>query len=318
MAEVGPSVWDWAMPKGLMGKARTFDFPEEIACESEDAGRKLRRQLGEAFPSILRQDREGFAEREDLERGEARERDGQSSGSIAGENSIREGMRSSRHPASPPAIPSTLDEEWRRAEERGRLAGFEEGAATVRQAIEQRLAAERQSLQSQILALTEDFASQRETYFHQMEREVASLSLSIAARILRREAEMDPLLLTGAVRAALGQLSGSTVVRLCVPVEDEALWRENLAAIPGLRQQPQVVGNADLRRGECRLESDLGTADLGVWTQLKEIERGFFDITDVESPRETGASATGERHDDLISTDSEAVAPGANSDRGAI
>ncbi len=33
------------------------------------------------------------------------------------------------------------------------------------------------------------------------------LALAVAARILRREAQMDPLLLTGAVRVALGQLA---------------------------------------------------------------------------------------------------------------
>ena len=29
--------------------------------------------------------------------------------------------------------------------------------------------------------------------------------------------------------------------------------------------------------GECRMETELGSADLGLWPQLKEIERGFFD-----------------------------------------
>jgi len=36
-----------------------------------------------------------------------------------------------------------------------------------------------------------------------VEHEVVKLALAVAARILRREAQMDPLLLTGAVRVAL-------------------------------------------------------------------------------------------------------------------
>ena len=38
---------------------------------------------------------------------------------------------------------------------------------------------------------------------------MVKLALAIAARILRREAQTDPLLLTGAVRVALGQLAAT-------------------------------------------------------------------------------------------------------------
>ena len=48
---------------------------------------------------------------------------------------------------------------------------------------------------------------ERDRYLHAVEHEVVKLALAVAARILRREAQMDPLLLTGAVRVALGQLS---------------------------------------------------------------------------------------------------------------
>jgi flagellar assembly protein FliH len=40
---------------------------------------------------------------------------------------------------------------------------------------------------------------------------------------------MDPLLLTGAVRVALGQLAGATEVRLRVPAAELDLWTESMA-----------------------------------------------------------------------------------------
>ena len=61
---------------------------------------------------------------------------------------------------------------------------------------------------------------ERDRYFEAVEHEVVKLALAVAARILRREAQMDPLLLTGAVRVALGQLSASTQVRSRVPAAD--------------------------------------------------------------------------------------------------
>jgi hypothetical protein len=42
--------------------------------------------------------------------------------------------------------------------------------------------------------------------------------------------------------------------------------------------------------GDCRMETELGSADLGLWPQLKEIERGFFDRVG-EPNREMHASA---------------------------
>jgi flagellar assembly protein FliH len=88
---------------------------------------------------------------------------------------------------------------------------------------------------------------------------------------------MDPLLLTGAVRVALGQLSGSTQVRLCVPPSELALWTESIALLPNLAVKPNVLAGEGMRLGDCMIETELGTVDLGIRSQLGEIERGFFD-----------------------------------------
>lgn len=88
---------------------------------------------------------------------------------------------------------------------------------------------------------------------------------------------MDPLLLTGAVRVALGQLSSTTEVRLRVPACDLDLWREAIAYLPNLAVKPEILAGEGLRLGDCVIESSLGTVDLGIRSQLAEIERGFFD-----------------------------------------
>ena len=104
-----------------------------------------------------------------------------------------------------------------------------------------------------------------------------ALAATGAARILRREAQMDPLLLTGAVRVALGQLSGSTQVRLRVPAAELDLWSETAALFPRLRVKPVVLAGEGMRLGDCTIETELGSVDLGIRAQLGEIERGFFD-----------------------------------------
>ena len=136
--------------------------------------------------------------------------------------------------------------------------------------------AERQRVR-QGVELVERFAQQRENYLRAVEREVVELALAVAARILRREAQMDPLLLTGAVRVALGQLAGSTKARLRVPEAELDLWREAIALVPNLAVRPAVSAGDGMRLGDCVIETELGSVDLGIRAQLGEIERGFFD-----------------------------------------
>jgi flagellar assembly protein FliH len=143
-----------------------------------------------------------------------------------------------------------------------------------------------------------EFAAGRDRYLAQVEREVVKLALAIAARILHREAEMDPLLLAGAVKVALGQLSDATEVRLKVPAAEEPMWSDLLRATPDLPVSPKIVADGALAAGECLLETQLGSVDLGVRSQLAEIERGFFDLLEQREKQGTGQSEpTSQRRD---------------------
>jgi len=126
--------------------------------------------------------------------------------------------------------------------------------------------------------LVEEFRVSRDRYLAQVEREVVRLSLAIAERILHREAQMDPLFLSGVVRVALGQLAESTEVRLRVPLNEEEMWSEMLRVMPNLPLRPEVAVDERMTSGECTIETHLGSVDIGVKAQLAEIERGFFDL----------------------------------------
>jgi flagellar assembly protein FliH len=170
-----------------------------------------------------------------------------------------------------------LAEEGRKCFEAGRERGRQEGgqAESQAQAAAQGSARERQSQQMAGLVLR--FREERDQYMSAVEPEVVRLALAVAARILRREAQMDPLLLTGAVRVALGQLSASTEVKLRVPAAELELWIEAIRLLPNLARQPAVVAGDGMRLGDCVVETSLGSVDLGLRSQLGEIERGFFD-----------------------------------------
>ncbi|KAA6465079.1 hypothetical protein DYQ86_03765 [Acidobacteria bacterium AB60] len=174
------------------------------------------------------------------------------------------------HPAE---MDERLAEEARRSFQAGYGQGIEQGRVQERDA----LTAIRKQVAQQLEQLATAFAQERDRYLQAVEKEVVKLSLAVAARILRRESQMDPLLLTGAVRVALGQLTTPTKATLRVPAAEAELWRESIALLPNIAAKPQVQSEPGMRLGECVLETGLGSADLGLRAQLNEIERGFFD-----------------------------------------
>jgi flagellar assembly protein FliH len=180
-----------------------------------------------------------------------------------------------------------LAEEMRRAFEAGRERGRQEG----RQAEREAQAAGEEQRRRQTAGLVQSFAEERDRYLQSIEREVVQLALAVAARILRREAQMDPLLLTGAVRVALGQLSATTEVRLRVPPAELDLWAQSIAHLPNLPVKPAVVSGDGMRLGDCVIETAHGSVDLGIRAQLGEIERGFFDRAQGRAPQLIEAQA---------------------------
>lgn len=157
-------------------------------------------------------------------------------------------------------------------------AAREEGRREGRHAASAEIEQERAQMRQQIAQALEAFRQQRDRYFHSVEREVVRLALAVAARILHRQAQMDPLFLAGAVRVALEKLSDTTGVTVRVAPAQVLAWQEMLRLHGGARMQPEVLGDMNLSAGECILETRLGTVELGVKAQLEEIEKGFFDL----------------------------------------
>jgi flagellar assembly protein FliH len=140
------------------------------------------------------------------------------------------------------------------------------------QELEDGIVAERRA----VAKACEEFARERASYFVGVEAEVVKLALAIAARVLHREAKLDPLLLTGVVRVALEKVAEDSATVLRVPVDAIEMWRKAFVTSP--ESSLQVVGDERLSAGECVLDTNVGRVELGVSAQLEEIERGFFDL----------------------------------------
>jgi flagellar assembly protein FliH len=159
-------------------------------------------------------------------------------------------------------------------ENQARALGRQEGQIEAEKLFADRLVREREGLAAALGQFTRD----RATYFQKIEGEVVQLALAIARKILHREAQMDPLLLAGIVRVALEKIDGATSVVLRVHPENVADWHRYLVAHLEPANLPQIVEDPSLPLDRCTLETSMGTTDVGVEIQLKEIEQGLMDL----------------------------------------
>ena len=164
--------------------------------------------------------------------------------------------------------------------------GVRDGESRARAEYMQEITAVRSAVSTAI----DKFRIEQESYFIRVEPEVVRLALSIARKILHREAQIDPLLLEGLVHVALEKIGAGARVRLWAHPVDIQSWTEHfskLAAGAGniasnqsttSQKSPELIGDPALKRGECNLEADAGSTHISLDAQLKEIEQGFFDL----------------------------------------
>jgi flagellar assembly protein FliH len=143
----------------------------------------------------------------------------------------------------------------------------------LRQEYEQKLLAAR----APIVEAVKEFSDQRDDYFARVEAEIVQLSLSIAAKILHREAQVDPLLVASLVRIAVEKMREDSSVTVRVGAGRANAWKQYFAGFPNL-MRVEVNEDAQLSDQDCLLDTELGTANFGLDTQLKEVEQGFFDL----------------------------------------
>lgn len=149
-------------------------------------------------------------------------------------------------------------------------------AETTRRFSEQ-LEHERSERLAKVLAAIESFEQQSREYFDKVESDVVHLALAIAAKILHREAQVDPMLVAGLVRYAIEQLHDGSTVTVRVAPAKAAIYRTFLTNTTN-GSMVSVVADDNLAEEDCILETDLGSANFSIDSQLKEIERGFFDL----------------------------------------
>jgi flagellar assembly protein FliH len=134
-----------------------------------------------------------------------------------------------------------------------------------------------QAARGPIAATIASFEAQRIEYFSRVEAEVVQLALAISAKILHREAQVDPTLVAALVRMTIEKMREGSSVTVRVSPGRAKRWKDYFATQSSV-SRVEVTEDAELSDHDCMLETELGVANFGLDTQLKEVEQGFFDL----------------------------------------
>lgn len=163
-------------------------------------------------------------------------------------------------------------------EDDAREAGREEGYAVGKSAAEDELA----PVITTIRELIESVRAQRGAVIAAAEPELARLAIAIAERVVHTELQTNQNIIIENVRQALTRLVSREVVTLRVnPVDLDTIrqHRDNIVAA-GDVEHLRIVEDQRVDRGGVILETDAGTIDSKISTQLREARRAI--LTDEE------------------------------------
>jgi flagellar assembly protein FliH len=172
-----------------------------------------------------------------------------------------------------PEVPGVADKEVKALLNVARLEAVAETEAHLKMEYEKRSVEEADKIRQAI----ELFQVERNDYFSRVESDVVQLALAISAKILHREAQVDPMLVAALVRVAIDKLHDGSSVSVRVAPAEAARWRAFLAN-PLNGSTIEIVEDAHLGAADCILETELGSANFNIEAQMKEVEQGFFDL----------------------------------------
>ncbi|MCI0416135.1 type III secretion system stator protein SctL [bacterium] len=155
------------------------------------------------------------------------------------------------------AILRNAEEESAKQRQTGYDTGYQEGLA--------------QTTELMVKARTE-----QEQFIKNANRDLMDLAFKIAEKIIGKQLEMEPETIIGIVKQAMQTVRQSKQLTIRVHPEDAKILKENeeeLQETLGRQRILDVVEDKKVHRGGCIIESEIGTVEAQLQTQLERLKK---------------------------------------------
>ena len=160
--------------------------------------------------------------------------------------------------------------------------GFYQGGTEARAAAQAEMRAEwaarQEALRLELAAIAPDIAAAREKLWLSQESEMVALALDIARQVIKTEVTQNPAVVHAVLANSLRRITDKENVRVRVSVSDAPRVKEAredlMEVVDGLRFI-EIVEDRRVSDGGCVIETNAGTIDAKIETQLAEVARAL-------------------------------------------
>lgn len=159
-----------------------------------------------------------------------------------------------------------LKDKLKEAHALGFEQGYKDGLAKADKEAE-KLYENINDLMHQVNQIHEDIAQEAE-------EQLTKLAVSIAEKIVTTQLDIKPAVIVDMTKKALQSYRQAEQITIYVHPDDENILKQHkgeLIEMLGENSRLYILGDANLNRGDCRIESEKGFIDASIKTQLEKI-----------------------------------------------
>lgn len=158
--------------------------------------------------------------------------------------------------------------------------GHHQGKTEARIAVETEMRAlwdaRQAAMRTEIDTMIAQIATAREALWVQQEPQMVGLSLDIARQVIKTEVTQNPEVVRALIANALRRITDKDNIRVRVSVTDaphvKEIRQELMEMVDGLRHL-EILDDRRIGEGGCVIETNAGTIDAKIETQLSEVAR---------------------------------------------
>jgi flagellar assembly protein FliH len=155
-------------------------------------------------------------------------------------------------------------------------AGQQAAEAAIERILDEKVAKQMRSLTPAVAEAVRQIEDSKQAWLQHWETSVTSLACSIAARIIRQELSTQPEITLQWVQEALQMCAGAAEITLRLhPSDFQTLGNQiqQLTEVFHPSATAKMVADPSLTPGGCRLETEFGSIDQQIETQLERLQQ---------------------------------------------
>ncbi len=157
----------------------------------------------------------------------------------------------------------------------GYKIGYKEGKAAAEEEIKEQL--------KNIYSLASNVRIDKSSLIKEYESEIINLVIDITRKVIQKEIDVDKTIVLNLLEASLQKVSGQIIVRIRVSPNDFELVKNHWAEIVGGEEGSgiEIIPDKRIKSGGCVIDTQSGTVDAQIDTQLTEIKKAFENLTEI-------------------------------------